>query len=283
MEHRIAIASLTLDPQVLPRLVEDDALVKEYTEILRLDPDAMPSPVAFDDGKKRWLADGVRRRAAHGALGKTEMLVELRKGTRAEAVWYACGANRTHGARPTNKEKIQAVENALSIPSLAERTDDDIAEQVGVERKTVLRTRAHLVPKVQDSSPRKVVRRGTEYEMDTTQIGKPKEIKDGLKQVVPDWCRDVFQEAKQIKTYQNSLNKVVKAAEALKALGSGAGSLLELQAIAGWKNEINKHVRDHSPWCVCPECLEAGKARKSCEWCRGRGWLTKPEHDRSYE
>jgi hypothetical protein len=289
----LPIKSIKIDPAVLPRVKQDDSVVDDYEAILRLDPKAMEPPVVFFDSKANWLADGCRRLAAFRRIGVDSPVCDVRKGSRSEAVFYASGANREHGVRLTNAEKKQAVLNCLADPEVAKNVDATIAEQCGVGSTLVVTTRAKLAGETGEPAPtERVTKSGKVVTVGGGRKKKkgPKKKKkaapgapvfDAMNDEVPDWCREVFVDRVEIANYWNGLSaNVIAPAERLAKLKGG--KRIEPKAIAGWLNEIRKHVRDEMPHCVCPECKDAGKLRPSCSRCKGGGWLTKPQYEKNY-
>lgn len=304
---KIDHSQIKVDSAVLPRTGGDEKLVDEYAEIKRLDKDAMPPPVVFWDEAKEthWLADGCKRLRADKKLGLKQTVCEVRKGDRAKAIWFACQANLTHGTRMTSAQKRQAVGNCLADKVLCDHSDPQIAEQCGVSTSLVQNRRKALIKKISGgpkSKPRKKIRKtksgGT---MDVTNIGgkspgRPKKPKpptaltdppdvaeDGLGNPVPEWLMDVWADVARINVYLTSLtDAVVTPVQRFHEAESGAGADLEPKYVAGQVNETRKHVRDSMPWSVCPKCREAGRIRKSCDRCKGRGWLTRPQQDATY-
>lgn len=101
--------------------------------------DIFPPIVIFTDGKESWIADGIHR--LDGAIkAKKKIGVDERKGTRADAVEFACGANAAHGLRRTNADKRRAVSLALS--QFSERSSRAIADLCGVSNHLVEELRA---------------------------------------------------------------------------------------------------------------------------------------------
>lgn len=293
---KVPIESIEIDPAVLPRVEQNDVFVGEYAEILRLDQKAMPPPVVFFDGKQNWLADGAKRLAAFKRIGVEQPICDVRKGPRSEAVFYASGANKEHGVRLTNAEKKQAVENCLADKECAMNSDPVIAEQCGVSQSMVFQARAKretgITAKKRKTKSGRVVtvaggRKGGRKKKKGPKPKKPpsagEPVFDALNDEVPDWCREVFVDRLGIVGYWDGLSgAVIEPAERLASLPSGAGEGIETKVIAGWVNEIRKHVRDAMPHVVCPECREAGKLRASCDRCSGKGWLTKPRYEAKY-
>ena len=116
------------------RVSTDNGTVSEYAEAM-LAGKVFPPMVVFSDGREIWLADGFHRLHALLAVGEIRATVDLRKGTREDAMWYAVAANKTHGLRRTNGDKRKAVLKALELrPGLSSRA---ISEHVGVHHDTV--------------------------------------------------------------------------------------------------------------------------------------------------
>lgn len=91
--------------------------------------DEFPPIVIFTDGKESWVADGIHRLGA-AIKSKKSIRVDYRKGTRQDAITFACGANHLHGMRRTNADKRQAATLALS--AFPERSSRWIAELCAV-------------------------------------------------------------------------------------------------------------------------------------------------------
>lgn len=137
----VSLRDLRLDGDTQARAGLDDETVADYADKIRAGV-ALPPPVAFFDGSRYWLADGFHRAEATRKVGASSMDVEVRKGTREDAIWFACGANQGHGLRRTNADKRRAVEMALRLKP--ESTNRAIAEHVGVDDKTVAAVRSQL-------------------------------------------------------------------------------------------------------------------------------------------
>ena len=87
------------------------------------------------------------RATSRRIAGRAMIDVEIKQGTREDAVWYSCGANRDHdaaGLPRTNADKRQAVKTALK--ARPGESDKQIADHVGVSREMVRQNRPILQP-----------------------------------------------------------------------------------------------------------------------------------------
>ena len=99
-----------------------------------------PIDVWCEKGAERWiLSDGFHRLYAHIHAGKDEIEVVVHEGGMHEALLHALGANSTHGIRRSNSDKVNAVKLALKDPEISQKTQQEIADLVGVTRETVNR------------------------------------------------------------------------------------------------------------------------------------------------
>jgi hypothetical protein len=151
---RVRIELLRLDGGTQVRAAINEAIVQEYREAMQTGVN-FPPVVAFFDGQVHWLADGFHRVQAAVASGRDEFEVDLRPGTREDAVWYACAANQAHGLRRSNADKRKAVEVALRSPKAQALSDRAIAEHCGISHNFVGEVRRALQLSSDDSCPRK--------------------------------------------------------------------------------------------------------------------------------
>ncbi|MGE0606904.1 MAG: ParB N-terminal domain-containing protein [Pirellulales bacterium] len=109
----------------------DESVVAEYLTAIQ-NGAVLPPIVVFFDGDGYYVADGFHRLQANEQAGFKSIPCEIHQGTLDDAIFYACGANSTHGQKRTNAEKRRAVETALSLPAGAEMSDRAIAKHCGV-------------------------------------------------------------------------------------------------------------------------------------------------------
>ena len=136
MTTMIDLSGIEFDETSYVRAALNEALVSEYAERMKAG-DPFPPVVVFDDGGHRRLSDGRTRILAAQRNGAPEIAAEIRQGTQAEAIWFALGANRAHGARMTQGDLPHAVQLALS--AFPDRSPQVIADQIGCSRSYVER------------------------------------------------------------------------------------------------------------------------------------------------
>jgi len=78
-----------------------------------------PAIIVFKDGEGYLLADGSHRLCRSQAKRCSEILADVRDGTRSDAIKFALAANTTNGLRRTNADKRNCVEIALKELTLS--------------------------------------------------------------------------------------------------------------------------------------------------------------------
>lgn len=131
----LAVARIETKGGTQSRAELNGAVVEEYADIIR-EGGKLPPVLVFYDGEKYWLADGFHRVEAHKRAGKDMVRADIRQGTREDAVWESCGANKAHGLRRSKGDVAIAVEMALRLKG-EELSDAQIAEHVGCSRRYV--------------------------------------------------------------------------------------------------------------------------------------------------
>jgi phage N-6-adenine-methyltransferase len=146
---QVAIGSIRIDGGTQMRAALDDATVFEYTQAMAAADGwgTFPPVVAYYDGADYWLGDGFHRVAAFRDAftdSTRKIPVDVRAGTRRDAILHAAGANANHGLRRTNADKRRSVETLLRDEEWALWTDREIARQCNVDHKTVASLRSSL-------------------------------------------------------------------------------------------------------------------------------------------
>lgn len=131
---KIGLSDIITDGGTQSRVAVSPEVVIEYAERMRAG-DVFPPVVVFHDGTRYHLADGFHRVLATERAGLGAVEVDVRKGTRQDALLYSIGANATHGLRRTNADKRHCVE--LALAEWPRWSDRRIAKACGVDDKTV--------------------------------------------------------------------------------------------------------------------------------------------------
>jgi hypothetical protein len=127
----LLLDDITVDPELQPREHMDEATIAEYRQALD-DGDTLPPGIVFYDGERNWLADGFHRREAHRRAGRTAMPVEIRAGTRRDALLFAASANATHGLKRRDEDKDRQVLMLLRDAEWQGWSDREIARHCRV-------------------------------------------------------------------------------------------------------------------------------------------------------
>lgn len=88
--------ALTLDEELQPRAAIDRTVLENYVQLL-VDGVRFPPVVAFNDGNVTWLSDGFHRWHSRKVLDLGDIEVDVRHGTRRDALLFSLSANAKHG------------------------------------------------------------------------------------------------------------------------------------------------------------------------------------------
>lgn len=137
----VGLSNIILLPELQVREKLDEATVEEYVERLKRGEKAPPIEV-IDAGKEHGhhlaIVDGFHRFEAAKKQGKAKILVVEHTGLgRKGAYIRALKVNTSHGLRLSLAERQKAVKTILKDETWKDKTSNWIAEQVGVDHKTV--------------------------------------------------------------------------------------------------------------------------------------------------
>jgi hypothetical protein len=141
--QRWSIVDLRATAETQPRTTISTTTVEEYAEAMR-DGAKFPPLEIVSDGTTGWIWDGFHRLGAYQAIGATHVEVNVRIGTKRDAILLAVGANPVHGVPRTNADKQRAVEILLRDPEWSANSDRWIADHARVSDKTVAAARVRL-------------------------------------------------------------------------------------------------------------------------------------------
>jgi uncharacterized ParB-like nuclease family protein len=151
----LALARLRTDGGTQPRTRLDEEVLSEYAAAYRRG-ERLPPVRAVHDGKHYWLFDGFHRLAAQQRCGARQVEVEVQRGSLTDAIWLAAGANKVHGLRRSNEDKVNAIRMALesALRRSPPPSSRQIAEHVGVSHTAVDNYRNSLTGNGGQSEPR---------------------------------------------------------------------------------------------------------------------------------
>jgi hypothetical protein len=142
----LPLEEILVDPRCQARVELDADTVKEYADALERGDDLPPIDVfAVQNGDRveRYVTDGIHRRAAHLALGRSFAVIrQVGYGTMEEAIWTAAAANTKHGLKRSRADKRRAVLLALDTGIGVEQSNAALAAHVGVSDMLVAAVRA---------------------------------------------------------------------------------------------------------------------------------------------
>lgn len=168
--NQISIASIRVNGGTQSRAGVNREAVSEYAAAMAGGA-VFPPLTVFYDGAEYWLADGFHRYHAYADNRAHHVPVEVRQGSRRDAILFSVGANAEHGLRRTNDDKRRAVATLLSDPEWAAWSDREIARQCGVSNTFVSAQRGALTVNVDSEDRVYTSRHGTQAVMNTARIG----------------------------------------------------------------------------------------------------------------
>ena len=145
--QRLDPREIRMDRNTQARKETCEETVREYAELMEGGATFPPCTVFFDvDTQEYIMADGFHRLLAHLQARPNDAIeVEQYIGNAADTLWFAIGANKSHGLKRSNEDKRNAIEFALLHVKGAGMSDRQVAEHVGVAFKTVGNVRRDLV------------------------------------------------------------------------------------------------------------------------------------------
>lgn len=160
----LPLSSIIVDQDIQSRADVNYDAIAEYAFLINDGIDLDPV-VVFETDEGYLLADGFQRIEAYKGVGKRKIDVEVKQGTRRDAILYGIIANTKHGVRPTNEDKRKMVTRLLQDEEWSTWSDNVIAKKLGVTQPFVSGLRKELVAANQIKPREKVqaVRKGKIY------------------------------------------------------------------------------------------------------------------------
>lgn len=166
----LEITHLILDDEIQARARGvTQTVVDEYAAAMRSGVVFPPIDVFVESATvvhRFFVADGFHRARAAYAAKIGFLSCRIHNGDKRAAILFAVGANRGHGLRRTSADKRRAAEILLRDPEWSQRSGKWIADQCGIDYKSISRYRAQLGMARPDSvitrtGPKKIGRMGS--------------------------------------------------------------------------------------------------------------------------
>lgn len=306
----LKLSDIKIDSEVQSRQSINQEAVEEYARNI----DLLPPGIAFFDGESNWLARGFHRYFAHAHARKKEMKLEIRKGTREDAIIFSAGENADNGVHRSHEDKRKAVLMLLKLQQFTKKSNNVIAAAAKVSKDLVARIRADATPAdqqpaetegkdgvVRPTAPNKKrgaavkAKKNADKAAEASQAdseGKTPEKAAPEPPAAPpepakvETGRDekpIKREATQILFGQDERFKAVKASAAalkkqlLELAGEKVGNFMEENDINDRIQAIYNLIEFSRPFAECPYCVSNPKA--GCKVCHRTGFITKPVYD----
>lgn len=134
---------ITADAGTQSRAAISEAVICDYKERMEAGDVFPPLDVFCADGRQFFLVDGFHRYLAAHRIGVKQLHCAVHKGSERDALWFALGANKAHGTRPSPADKKYAIERALA--KFPDKTQAEIAAHVGCSQGYVARVASEFI------------------------------------------------------------------------------------------------------------------------------------------
>ena len=141
MTTSILINDITVDTALQARVRMSETVLQEYAALL-MEGVNFPPIVLFDDGVKKYLADGFHRLYAAKRVGRDRIQAETHRGSKHEGFMYSLRANSSHGLQRSNEDKRHCVMKLVDDFEYIDKSDREIAELCAVSHTFVGKIRA---------------------------------------------------------------------------------------------------------------------------------------------
>jgi uncharacterized ParB-like nuclease family protein len=160
----IEMHRITVDETLQMRTGTRDETVIEYAGALERG-EQFPPIVLFYllEADLLVVVNGFHRFRAHEKAGLTKIRAVVVRGSRRDAILYACGADSRSPLQRTQEDKRKAARHLLQDAEWALWSNREIARRVGVDDKTIAKYREELHLRNSADAQRKATRGGKEY------------------------------------------------------------------------------------------------------------------------
>jgi hypothetical protein len=170
----LKLSSIRIDGGTQARVSLNQTIVQEYAQNIA-DGDNFPEIVVFFDGSDYWLSDGFHRYFAYKSNKVEEVKVDLREGTKDDAILFGFQANKHRGLRMSHEDIRSIITRMIHHPFWGQWTNASIASHLGVSAMTVGRVKKTLETPKEDTKVKKYIDKdGKEKVIDTAKLSTKK-------------------------------------------------------------------------------------------------------------
>jgi phage terminase small subunit/uncharacterized ParB-like nuclease family protein len=143
----LAVADLQVDAAIQPRASLTPNVITEYATLYAEADDHEPLPPldVFELDGGYYVSDGFHRVAAAQRVHRPAVLCRVYQGTKQDAIRHAALANLKRGLPYNATDRTQVLERLLHDPVVRQRSDRQLAAEMGLSHMTVYRARQRLV------------------------------------------------------------------------------------------------------------------------------------------
>jgi hypothetical protein len=225
----------------------------------------------------------------------SDILAEVRKGTKADALWFAIGANKENkSVRLTSGDKANAVQLALN--KFRDKTQQAIADQVGCSQGRVAQVKAELinVNKLPAPPPHKGKNDktypatykkkapGATPPSRAAQLSKatpapvasivPGALKDRILRDIPAAVLPLWEKADKAAELLEHVSLVRVALKKAQEAGLLEFAEVNFSSALAHLDQAYADIKVVKPYAVCYSCR--GKVTEGCPACKGRGYVS---------
>lgn len=304
MTERINLTDISISGECQNRERLNDERVEYFRDLFANETPPCPVKVVFD-GQSYWLYDGFHRVKGADLANWREIHTEITKGTKADAIWLSCAANKEHdqgGLYRSNADKRRAVETALKAkPEMSNRA---IAEHCGVSESLARSARDRCVlnapatrtgkdgksypvpppppapPPPGTSTPPPPPSRPQDEDPEIppapppAPAPKPAVLRDGVGRRIPEELHGLWNRHAEARELLHTLSKTRARVERAQDERDVLFSEVNFSAVIADLKNARRQLAQAVPYAVCPCCQGEG-----CQTCMNKGLISKHRWD----
>jgi hypothetical protein len=300
--QELLVESIRIDGGTQSRETIDKQYVADLAEVIK-GGTRLPPIEVYGDGTDVWCADGYHRLEAHLAAGKRSIRCNVHKGTREDAIWASCAANKEHGLRRQKGDIEKAIRMAVELkPSLSQTaialhigcTHGRVCQVVNVnnlprpDRVTGKDGKEYPARRIRppweveggDSPPQGDGEEGDSPPARAKPAGERVPVAgrvDAVDKPIPVHLRGLFDRATEVQALLTQLTNVKSALKRAEASEDVLFGDVNFNSVFAALETAYDGIKATTPYAVCPWCQ--GQLSDQCRGCGHRGVLGKYRYE----